>query len=323
MFTRHDAWRWAPPGSPAAKMPGWADPSATRVRLREAQEEEARALEAAAQQELNRELLQVHRELAELKYELAWRQLRRKYGYTPGRQVDRKWDGQPRDGRGRFDFGKKPDADSEPTLARLPGPPPLRVPVVPPPPAGVENALQEYAAASRWNSSERRAILEFNARAFEPAAAAGDPAVHVGVLTKDNVDEACPRYWEVQSLTNQAADLYSPGAYSTPQERGTAIHTWVRDEINGSPTVPPSTPKDPDFKSEQSFIKSKEADYGDKGSVRVDVYENRRNGIVCIYDIKTGETGLSFARMQELASNVGTSYPGTMRIIVTEVRPQR
>jgi hypothetical protein len=98
---------------------------------------------------------------------------------------------------------------------------------------------------------------------------------------------------------------------------------WVRDVINGTPTVPPSPPKDPDFKSEQSFIKSQEADYGDKGSVRVDVYENRRNGSVCIYDIKTGDRGLSFARMQELASHVGTSYPGTTRIIVTEVRPER
>ena len=42
-WTRHDAWRFAAPGTPEAKMPGWLDPSATRVRLKEAQEEEARA----------------------------------------------------------------------------------------------------------------------------------------------------------------------------------------------------------------------------------------------------------------------------------------
>ena len=39
---RADAYRFAPPGSPEAKPPGWLDPSATRVRLKEAQEEEAR-----------------------------------------------------------------------------------------------------------------------------------------------------------------------------------------------------------------------------------------------------------------------------------------
>ena len=42
-WTRPDAYRFAPPGTPEAKMPGWLDPSATRVRLKEAQEEEARA----------------------------------------------------------------------------------------------------------------------------------------------------------------------------------------------------------------------------------------------------------------------------------------
>jgi hypothetical protein len=193
----------------------------------------------------------------------------------------------------------------------------LRVPVVPPPPAGVENALQEYAAASRWNSSERRAVLEFNARAFEPGATPDHAAVHVGVLTRDDVSDACPRYWEVQTLTNQAADLNSPGAYPNAQVRGTAIHMWVRDEING---LGPE-PADPDFRSEFSVIKSKAADYGDKGSIRVDVYENVRNGTVCIYDIKTGDAGLSFARMQELASNVGKFYPLTSQIVVTEVRP--
>ena len=55
-FTRADAYRLAPPGSPEAKMPGWIDPSATRVRLREAQEEEARARAAAEQEALERDI---------------------------------------------------------------------------------------------------------------------------------------------------------------------------------------------------------------------------------------------------------------------------
>jgi len=37
LFTRADAYRFAAPGTPEAKMPGWLDPSATRVRLKEAQ----------------------------------------------------------------------------------------------------------------------------------------------------------------------------------------------------------------------------------------------------------------------------------------------
>lgn len=233
-------------------------------------------------------------------------------------QLETKWDGQPRD-RGRYGFGKQPRLVSQPALLRTLPVRPLRAPVVPQAPKGVETALREYAAASNWNSSERRAVLRFNARAFEPGARADDVAPLVGVLTRDNVADVCPRYWEVQSITNQAGDLHSPGDYATKQERGTAIHRWVRDEING---LGPE-PENPDFRSELSVIKSKAADYGEKGSIRVDAYENLRNGTVCIYDIKTGDAGLSFGRMQELASNVGKFYPLTNRIVVTEVRPYR
>ena len=50
-WTRHDAYRFAAPGTPEAERPGWLDPSATRVRLKEAQEEEARRQELVAQEE--------------------------------------------------------------------------------------------------------------------------------------------------------------------------------------------------------------------------------------------------------------------------------
>jgi hypothetical protein len=85
-FTRADAYRFAPPGTPEAKMPGWIDPSATRVRLKEAQEEEARACAAAEQEEFEREvaaLRESHQRvrimLADVKFELALRALGRKY----------------------------------------------------------------------------------------------------------------------------------------------------------------------------------------------------------------------------------------------------
>lgn len=121
-----------------------------------------------------------------------------------------KYDGQPRDEIGRYTFGrsdgdasKEPGLVSAPAFLRTPLRPPLRSPLAAP--ARVANALQEYAALSSRNSPDSRAILGFNAGAFEPGATGKDAAVHVGVLTRDGVDEACPRYWEVQSITNQAA----------------------------------------------------------------------------------------------------------------------
>jgi hypothetical protein len=92
-WTRPDAYRFAAPGTPEAKMPGWLDPSATRVRLREAQEEEARAAFAAEVKALQAQQDRLCEMLAEIKYELAWRRMCRKYGYNPA---------QPRDELGRW-----------------------------------------------------------------------------------------------------------------------------------------------------------------------------------------------------------------------------
>ena len=83
LFTRPDAYRFAAPGTPEAKMPGWLDPSATRVRLKEAQEEEAAAAFAIELAELRASHERAREMLAEVKYELAWRRLCRKYGYNP------------------------------------------------------------------------------------------------------------------------------------------------------------------------------------------------------------------------------------------------
>src|SRR4029453_7567032 len=82
-YARADAYRFAAPGTPEAKPPGWLDPSATRVRWKEAQEEEARAQFAAEVKALQDQQDRLCAMLADIKYELAWRQMCRKYGYNP------------------------------------------------------------------------------------------------------------------------------------------------------------------------------------------------------------------------------------------------
>jgi hypothetical protein len=78
-YTRADAYRFAAPGTPEARMPGWLDPSATRVRWKEAQEEEARLREAARQEELERDLLELRWLVKSLRTDLLMRDLRHKY----------------------------------------------------------------------------------------------------------------------------------------------------------------------------------------------------------------------------------------------------
>jgi hypothetical protein len=69
-------------------------------------------------------------------------------------------------------------------------------------------------------------------------------------------------------------------------------------------------------------VKNKEENYGKKDSIRIDVLERVDTTTVCVYDIKTGRTGLSVPRMTEIASNVFKAFSGTQRIIVSEIRPK-
>ncbi|TMI99425.1 MAG: hypothetical protein E6G97_22820 [Alphaproteobacteria bacterium] len=73
-WTRPDAYRFAPPGSPEAKMPGWIDPWMTRVRAKEAAEDAA-----AEQEEFEREVLALRHDFAKLKLEYELRCFQRKY----------------------------------------------------------------------------------------------------------------------------------------------------------------------------------------------------------------------------------------------------
>jgi hypothetical protein len=101
----------------------------------------------------------------------------------------------------------------------------------------------------------------------------------------------------------------------SPTQYGTLVHSLVKDVIDGM--------GDPNLRAELSHVKGIEEaqDYGTKGSVRVDVLERRDNATVCVYDIKTGRSGLSVSRFAEIASSVFSAYGPVQRIIITEVRP--
>ena len=104
------------------------------------------------------------------------------------------------------------------------------------------------------------------------------------------------------------------------QQFGTAVHKKLEELTKGR--------NNPYLHAEVSRLKSEHENvrYGIRDSVRIDVLEYAGEGTVCVYDIKTGTSrwsGLSPARMRELAENALKVYPGTQRIIVTEVRPSR
>jgi hypothetical protein len=200
---------------------------------------------------------------------------------------------------------------------------PMRPPVRPPGPPIVA-LLALFAALSAENSPEQRAIFEFNARRFRRDSQDALDRANVDILNREQVENECKKLDKVQRKTDKAVDTVNnriaiTGVHMSPSQFGTAVHKDLKDQI--------ASLNDPNFRAEISYWKMKEDKvYGRPGSIRVDVLERADGNVVCVYDIKTGQSrrsGLTPARMLEIAKNVLSAYPDARHVIVTEVRPTR
>jgi hypothetical protein len=185
-----------------------------------------------------------------------------------------------------------------------------------------------YAALSARNTPEQRAFFDFNAREFlrDPQGTL-DPKRNVKLLNQQEVENVCRKLDDVQRRTDRVASaVRADRPYLNPQQFGTAVHTDVAHEIN-DPRKPDGSPKDSNYRAEVSYWKmAEDGVYGKKDSIRIDVLEDAGRGLVCVYDIKTGQSrrsGLDLGRMREIAENVLGAYPHVKRVIITEVRPRR
>lgn len=190
--------------------------------------------------------------------------------------------------------------------------------------------LALYAYLSRFNTRYYRTVIEAEARGIYREGAPGGEfdMKNVQVLTQQQVNDTCKKLEKVQELTDRAvAAAKANRAPMSPSQYGTAIHQWVATAIGK---------KDPNFIAELSLVKMAEEGasaeelenarkggikYGTNDSIRVDVLEHKDEDTVCVYDIKTGNAGLSSARFAEIFVNVRSAYPDAKHIIVTEVRP--
>lgn len=187
--------------------------------------------------------------------------------------------------------------------------------VVPPAVIAIESALTLFAALLALNSANERPIFEFNARGFERDENGNADIANARLLNREEVDAACPRLNEVQERTDFAASSVHRPDYPRPADYGTAVHHNLKQQIVSL--------NDPNFRAEVSLLKTEQADYGVKDTIRIDVFERLGNGTVCVYDIKTGKEGLSPARFAEITRRVFKVFPDTTRIIISEIRPTR
>ena len=182
---------------------------------------------------------------------------------------------------------------------------------------GVVLGAAFFAWLSSRNGPNRQATIEFNAKEYRADGTGTLDLSDVQSQTLTQVNEACPRFDEVQRKTDVAAEKFRIiGAYMTPQQFGTAVHQDLKQQVDRL--------GDPNFIAERSYLKDEGiARYGSLNSIRIDILENAGQGTTRVYDIKTGKSGLNSARSFEIANHALIDFPQNSRIIVTEVRPSK
>lgn len=128
---------------------------------------------------------------------------------------------------------------------------------------------------------------------------------------------------DVRELADRAANAAgSPDLYPSRTVYGTDVHTRFARYINDL--------NDFRFRAERSFLKERiegvnnqQVPYGYPRSIRVDAFEYRDDGTLCVYDLKTGKAGLPDRRADTLASAIKLGFNPVRRIIVMEVRPRQ
>lgn len=170
---------------------------------------------------------------------------------------------------------------------------------------------------SQLNSKDRVAVLAFKAGDYRNEGTESKPKIElVARMTRDEVGDVCKKLGNVQKVTDNAVKkVREDEDFMGATDFGSKVHREIAHTINGK--------GNPNYRAEVSGFKSSQAKakYGQKDSIRIDAYENRpENSTACVYDPKTGERGLSFPRMKELAQTANRLF-GSKRIIVIEVRP--
>ncbi len=203
--------------------------------------------------------------------------------------------------------------------------------IVPPAVAAIELALVLFTWLNASALSDSKAVLSAPSWSFRPNSEDKQKPLRVDLLSRDEVQQACPRYEDVQSFTDAAAKGTIRANFRNAAEYGTAVHSKVQDavekDLKGGLSAEVSLlktleetgelPKQPEKDPGERQI----THWGRKGSLRIDVLENTKNGMVCVYDIKTGKRGLSARRIAEIARAVYLRYREASGFIVMEMRP--
>ena len=211
--------------------------------------------------------------------------------------------------------GPEPDATVQPAFAPL-----VAAPTI------ITGGAVLFGWMSPLNGSDgQQAVMGFNAREYQPGDGTSGKLdlSFSGRITEEQAELACQRLPDVRNLADRAANATgSPDLYPSRTVYGTDVHTRFAQYVNDL--------NDFRFRAERSFLKeqiegvdSQKVPYGYPRSIRVDAYEYRDDGTLCVYDLKTGKAGLADRRADILANAIKLGFNSVRRVIVMEVRPRQ
>lgn len=152
----------------------------------------------------------------------------------------------------------------------------------------------------------------------------------VRLATKGEIKRYCPEFDQVQRLADEAAARTGPRSkYSSAATWGTATHVNMKD-------LTLEDPENDNLYTEESFVKYREevgddprryqrgAIYGQKNSLRIDTRgEVIHNNTVCVYDLKTGNKGITVPRAVEIYESVRRRIKSMPEVRIVEVNTSR
>ncbi|KKB09838.1 hypothetical protein VE26_08335 [Devosia chinhatensis] len=142
-------------------------------------------------------------------------------------------------------------------------------------------------------------------------------------LTAEQVAQACRALPNVQTWTTEAATVNLPQRSSmSAREWGNNVHWAIHKRVEELKRAFPSTFANifSELSVDGQRLDSTAAGgprYGQRGTTRLDIVEKVNATMYCVYDVKTGTSGLSESRILEILSKL----PKDILVYIVEVRP--
>jgi hypothetical protein len=203
-----------------------------------------------------------------------------------------------------------------------------------PSPLSFEDGLSTFNRLSKQNNPRQQPIILFRPKDWgsvnETKPISMQLKSGVRLATKDEIKQYCPEFDQVQELAQTAAKAAGPRVkYPSASDWGTAVHYKMKLEVAKTARTPG------ELYAEESYVKYKEevggdssrylrgAKYGQKASIRIDTRGQIHNNTVCVYDLKTGKTGISIARAVEIYESVRRRHETMPEVRTVEVNVEQ